>query len=424
MKSFITFNKIIFKKGQNGVALLMALFFVVVMTFLATSVSYDTLIEYSVSSQSVNRLRAYYAAKSGTELSLLRVLIYQKALAVLPKELEEQKSMLDPIWQFPFAWPPTAFLPEDMSKVERGLIAKLEEESIMEGQYVTTIEDEAGRIDINDLGSSSEKIREATRKQILKIFEIELENNDDFNDKYSSFEFEKLVNNIQDWVDEDKESKNGGDEKSNYQDIISNFGNSNADFLPPNQSFKSIEELHMIPEMTDEIFNMLKTRVTIYGVKGININSAEKDVLKSLDSQITDEIADKILERIANKEKGGPFKNNDDFVGFLQGENLSTDSFNEDGIPLLYGSEHNFVIKSTGSFAGVTKEITAITFDLESLKARYVTLLEEEDKEKSGGGTGTGTGTGSGSTQSQTTQTKAKKKTPSGRPTIVFWREN
>jgi len=126
MKSFYKFNKLLLKKTQNGVALLMAMFFVVIMTFLATSVSYDTLIEYSVSSQSVNRLRAYYAAKSGVELSLLRVLIYQKALAVLPDELEEQKALLDPIWQFPFAWPPTAFLPEDLSKVERGLIENLE----------------------------------------------------------------------------------------------------------------------------------------------------------------------------------------------------------------------------------------------------------------------------------------------------------
>lgn len=428
MKSFYSFNKIVFKKGQNGVALLMAMFFVVIMTFLATSVSYDTLIEYSVSSQSVNRLRAYYAAKSGTELSLLRVLIYQKAMAALEEqtasnpEIKEQIApQLDPIWQFPFAWPPTAFLPEDISKVERGLIEKLEKESIMGAQYTTSIEDEAGRIDINDLGSSSKKIQEATKKQLLKIFEIEVENNDDFSDKYSSFDFEELVNNIQDWVDADSESANGGDEKSNYQDIISSFGNSNADFLPPNQAFKSIEELHMVPKMTDDIYNMLESRITIYGVMGININSAEKDVLMSLDSQITSEIADKVLERIASKEKGGPFKNSDDFTGFLQGENISTDAFNEEGIPLLFGSEHNFVIRTTGSFAGATKEITAVTFDLEALKSRYVSLLEEEDKEKSGGDNDDTT---SGTTQGKSTQTKAKKKTPSGRPTIVFWREN
>ena len=106
---------------------------------------------------------------------------------------------------------------------------------------------------------------------------------------------------------------------------------------------------------------------------------------------------------------------------------MSTDEFNEDGIPLLFGSEHNFVIKSTGSFAGVTKEITAITFDLENLKARFVSLLEEEDREKSGGGSGddtTGNNTGTGNSQSQTNQTNAQKKTPTGRPTIVFWREN
>ncbi len=435
MKSFIQFNKYILKKGQNGVALLMALFFVVIMTFLATSVSYDTLIEYSVSSQSVNKLRAYYAAKSGTELALLRVLIYQKAIALidsLPEEqrkiAETQKSKLDPIWQFPFAWPPTAFLPEDISKVEQGLIKKLEDESIMNGQYTILIEDEAGRIDINDLGSSSKKIQEATKKQILKIFEIELENNNNFNETYSSFDFEELVNNIQDWVDEDSESANGGDEKSNYQEISSQFGNSNFDFLPPNQSFKTVEELHMIPNMTDEIYQVLQPRITIFGVKGININSATKDVLTSLDKQITEEVADKVLERITDQEKGGPFQNEDDFLGFLQGENVSTDEFNTDGIPLLFGSEHNFIIKTTGSYGNVKKEITAITFDIDNLKERFVTLLEEEDKEKSGGGDEDsgdgGSQQPSNPTSGQTSQTKVNKKPPSGRPTIVFWQEN
>jgi hypothetical protein len=164
-------------------------------------------------------------------------------------------------------------------------------------------------------------------------------------------------------------------------------------------------------------------------VKGINVNSAEKDVLKSLDSQITDEIADKALERIANQEKGGPFKNLDDFLGFLQGENVSTDSFNDEGVPLLFGTERNFVIKTTGSFAGVTQEITAITFDLETLKERYVTLLEEESKENQGGNNNNNQNTGNNN-QSQTGQsqdkdsTKAKKKSPTGRPTIVFWQEN
>ena len=147
------------------------------------------------------------------EISLLRVLIYKKALVSLENALGDKfkgnEGLLDPIWNFPFAWPPSGFLPEGISQVDASIIQGLEKESLMKAQYVTSIEDEAGKIDINDLGSSSETIRNATKKQILKIFELELERNDDFEENHGNTEFEKLVNNIQDWVDDDDSSENG-----------------------------------------------------------------------------------------------------------------------------------------------------------------------------------------------------------------------
>ncbi len=409
----------------------MALFFVVIMSFLATSISYDTLIEYNVSAQSVNRLRSYYAAKSGVELSLLRILIYRKALAMLGDKIKGNESMLDPIWAFPFAWPPSKFLPEGLNAVDASIITKLETESLMNAEFITNISDEAGKIDINDLGSTSESIQKATRQQILKIFNIELENNDKFNEEYANFDFEQLVNNIQDWVDEDKTSANGGDEKSAYPDFRSQYELSNLDFMPPNQSFKTIDELHMVANMTDELFDLLKSRVTIYGVKGININTADSDVLKSLDSRITNEVAGSIIERIENKEKGGPFKNEEDFLAFLESEgNIDTSEFNKDGIPLLFGFEHSFVINSEGVFAGASRTITAITFDLEYLKERFVSILEKEEEEEnqsdddSSNNNNTNNSNTNNNTNSTANSTEVQKKIPSGRPTIVFWEEN
>ena len=41
--------------------------------------------------------------------------------------------------------------------------------------------------------------------------------------------------------------------------------------------------------MKDEFYDLLEPRVTIYGMKGINPNLANKEVLKSLDPGMTDE---------------------------------------------------------------------------------------------------------------------------------------
>ncbi|MEO0337544.1 MAG: hypothetical protein AAF202_14205, partial [Pseudomonadota bacterium] len=124
-------------RNQKGVALMMAIFATSLMIFLAVEVSYDTNVEYMVASQQVNRLKAYYAAKAGAEMSLLRILIYKKAMAQFGDQLKGNESMLDPIWQMPFAWPP--IFPEDLSDIDKDLINSAVEKSTFDGQFLATI---------------------------------------------------------------------------------------------------------------------------------------------------------------------------------------------------------------------------------------------------------------------------------------------
>ena len=61
------------RKNQKGVALMIAIFTVVIVLYLAMEILYETNIEYAVNAQAVHKVKAYYAAKSGYELSLLRI---------------------------------------------------------------------------------------------------------------------------------------------------------------------------------------------------------------------------------------------------------------------------------------------------------------------------------------------------------------
>ena len=419
------FKKLIFGpvRNQKGMALLMALTAILLMTFIAMEVSYDTNVEYIVASQQVNRLKAYYAARAGVEISLLRVLIYKKAMASFGSQLGANKSMLDPIWAFPFSWPP--MLPDEMGSVDKDMINSVIEESSMDTQYLATIQAEGGRIDINDLASPIESLRKSTRAQLLKLFDGQLQNNEQFGNDMAGFNFEELLNNITDWIDEDQESLNGGGENGAYPDLKS-------DFIPPNQPFKTVQELHMVAGMTDDLYRLLESRITVFGTKGININYANKDVLLGLDPTMTEEAADKIIARRNTPAEGGPFQNQEDFLGFAEGLGVDSDAIVKTGLPLLFESEFNFLIKATGQFANVVREIEVVTYDFENLTERYIGMMDKQEKEKAagdGGDDGTGPKPGSGATgadgkPADDGKTETQIKMPKGRPTIVYWKEN
>lgn len=412
-------------RTEKGVALLIALFAMTLMTFIAVEVSYDTSVDYIVASQQVNRVRAYYAAKSGVELSLLRIMLYKQAMAALGDTLGQQKSMLDPIWSFPFMWPPTG-LGGKITEVDKDMLKEAIDESLMGAQYTTTIAAEGGKIDINDLGSPLKGLKKASKTQVLNIFNSELQQNDEFRIKYGNYRFEELVNNISDYIDEDTEGQNGADEASYYRDV------EEKDIqLPPNRPLRTLDELHQVTGMTDEFYNLLLPRVTIFGTKGVNINYSNKELLMALDPSMTEAAVDKVIERRNDVKLGGPFKDDKDFFSFIQPYGVNVKAIEESKIPLLYDMEYNFRITSTGLSSNVKREITAVTYDYTNLTTRFADLMDKEDQANNPSGAGAGVGTGSPGVGAGTPSpggagapAAQKFQAVKGRPTVVYWEEN
>lgn len=409
-------NPISILRQRRGVAILVALFAIMLMIFVATEVSYDTTVEYVVARQQVNRLKAYYAARAGVEISLLRILIYKKAVASLSDamgadKIQSQLPMLDPIWSMPFTWP----VPIDaVSGGDKTALEDILKESIFDGQYLSTISSEGGKIDINDLGSVSKGLREATKQQLLKIFTTQVESDDSFRKMYRDFKFEELVNNMMDWVDEDSTSLNGGDERDKYA--------TRSDFIPPNAPFKTIKELNMVAEMNEDFYNLLKDRVTIFGTKGVNVNYAPKEVLAALDESMKEDVVNAVLKRRSDPNEGGPFPNEKEFLGFIARLGANVNAIQKSGIPLIFGPEYNFRITSDGMFGNVRRTITAVTFDISNLKARYLDMLDKEVQNNAGGGKKSGSD-GQDKGKGQDTGETVKIVPPKGRPTVVYWEE-
>jgi general secretion pathway protein K len=192
----------------------------------------------------------------------------------------------------------------------------------------------------------------------------------------------------------------------------------------------------MVAGMTDELFEVLAKRVTVYGSKGINVNYSVKEVLKSLDPQLTDEIVDKIIKRRSNSNEGGPFQSTDDFYKFIESLGVRTASFNPAKIPLTFDAELNFRIRATGIFGRVSRDIEVVTFDFDNIKERYIEILTKAEKdEKTGGDHEAESGNGEGKApvknengtdppDKNNPAKKTKLNAPKGRPAIVYWNEN
>ena len=78
IRSRLLFNPLTTKRNKSGVALLLALTSLMFMVYLASEVTRDSAVEYIVNSQELTRVKAYYAARNGMQIALLRVKMFQQ----------------------------------------------------------------------------------------------------------------------------------------------------------------------------------------------------------------------------------------------------------------------------------------------------------------------------------------------------------
>lgn len=364
-------------QNQKGMALMIAIFAVIVITYLVSEILYDTNVEYVVNSQAISRLKAYYAAKSGVSISLLRIKTFAKVQAQFGDKIPpQQKQLLDMIWSMPFAWPPKP--PESVTTVDKELINDTIKESKMDATYLTTIADEGSRININMLNSPSKGLRDMTKDLLSQIFENRIKNDEEYARTHQDMPFQKIINNMIDWEDDDRVSLNGGDERSQFTNIKT------EEQMPPNRWFRTVEEIKLIPGMTEEIFTQLKDQITVYGSVSVNPNYAPAGVLKAIDNTINDEVVSKILERRSNGEKGGPFKDANDFWSFVSQSGARVSDEVQKKLPLSFEQVFNFRIKSIGMYNNSTREIEAVVFDFSNVSQSLASSLQKEANQKAG----------------------------------------
>ena len=398
----------------------MALSFLATMSVLVLEISRETLVEYSVASKKLHKVQSYYAARAGIELSLIRISIYSEIVSNYKQYLTDKKtlSFVNKIWDFDMSWPISSFLSEQDQQISQSLknaIKGIEKKSFLKVKYYTKIHPQSLQIDVNNLGSPSQLLSSLTRKLILSLFEKEKKNNKKFNKKYLDVNFQELVNNMADWVDADNKGLNGVNESS-YYDVGEGHNNQ---FMPPNQSFKSLSELHMVAGMKDDFYELLLPHITLSGEKGLNLNR-NQNLNYLFHSQILDEeelelLTDQIKEEkgLLTEEKWKDFLNNIEKLEKFQDEPFILDSFAED----------MFLISSTGDQKNVTSEIRVYTQNIEKNKVKLQKLLDLEHKRKIEELKGLPSSPPSSPSSETTNSNRNRQTNKMSSPTIVHWQE-
>ena len=379
--NFRGWNRLLFFPSQRGAALISVLALSALIASILPLILSDIQLEYAESRHKLNQLRATYNARSAAELSLLRVLIYkeaqrslQKNQSKLPKEIKEAtgsiiSNLLDTIWRSPIAWPLP--VPEDLLVSEKKEIRKLTEESLIRGSYLSQIQPENGKVDINGLVSALEPIRSFTYDILANLLLLKEEEERGYTEK----EVFQVLDNLTDWIDSDQTSRNGGVEAS-------------PDGAPfPNRSLISIGEIQFLPSMTDPLYTILKSHTTAYGSKGLNINYAQAPLLQALSQflglplELTEEI---LIRTNPASEFYQRFQDVEEFCEWLRerGTDIcrALEDQNRPRSLLQFDNPSHFRIQATGQFKTSRARVESLTYDANQATIHYQTILEAEKK--------------------------------------------
>ena len=251
------------KDNERGVALLMALLVVALLTALILEFDAEARREY----------REAAAFRDNYKAGLLTRAAIQAARAALQQDFLKDKQtgdkydgLLD-LWAMP-----------------------INNYAIGDGLLSARIDDERGKLNLNDLvASGGDQIQLKARvTRVRRLFEL-LHINPD------------LVDALLDWMDEDNDPRPSGAENLYYQ-------SQKPPYLAANAPLPSLGDLGLVKGFTPEIIERLTPYVTVYPLEGgspVNINTAPPFVIQALDPDITQTIAAEIVQ-------GRPFKTKED----------------------------------------------------------------------------------------------------------------
>ena len=362
-------KKNLFYKNHKGMALLMVLISLALLSFFITQLLYTSNIDVTISKKNKNRLQSYYLAQSAARMGLLRVHMFRETENLLSSQTAlaglVPKNIRSMIWSFPLP----AF-PLDGQK------------SSAPGTFTSIIKGEGSKIPLNLLdeqihrmspsiaknAADAKSYSDSIKKQIQYLLDQRAETDQNFRDKIERYYPNALPNSIADWMDPDDRQIEGGDEDAVYQ-------RKTPPYKSRNDRFGALSELSMIDLWDDDTLRPLKNEFSLINLKAdINCNTLSLDRLKAYSKN---NLTDADLALIQKRRLSQPFGSLDECKGFIRsnpdirgGADFQfPDDMKKDG----YEKESVFMIEGSGSVG-----------DSHSIVRLYTRMDEETTKPTDG----------------------------------------
>ena len=345
---------------DGGFALLLTLVVVLILTSLVADLTYSSRVSAAIAANHRDRLKAYYLAKSGVEISMLRL----KLDKIVDGTLGKKDNLTELQWAMPFSYPLGLSLLAGNFEGE-GITQEVTEAFVQKfdagGTFDSVITDESGRINVNAIKVTSNNPN-GSYFLLLNLLSLP-----SFKVYFKELKPLEIVDAIVDWLDADQEARGV---RSGLEDIY--YQGLDRPYHAKNGPFFSLDELRLVQDMDVNLFEEIKSLVTIYPFSTqvvttnnygkLNINTAPKLVLAALFNQGYVSAPEDVAKQIVEQRDKVPFDSVKTFLDSLQ-NNYGIDL--EQGIikdiqSMLTVSSNVFRVESEGTVNKSTVKVQAV----------------------------------------------------------------
>lgn len=385
------------RRRRSGIALLVAVSTILVLTVVVTELSYTARVRYVLAAHEKERAQAYWVSQTGINI--------YKLLLTASKEMEKNSALGsmagsfginlgDALWQ----WVPiinTGLMRMifasggDVDDIEDDAIEEfkssgkvseeIEQESRegglfsdknfldFDGDFTAEVTDEDRKLNVSLLGNSNGTVQEsAIGQQLFGLMSGE-ENDQWFRDQ--DIDRWDIIANLKDWVDSDAmgSGRSGGQEDSLYN-------NRESAYLAKNAPLDTFDEVRLVEGWQDSVMERFGQQLTIHGMGKVNINTASDEVMIALLKAYVlpappDSECVRLLEQIREYMWFASFKDGKDFAKWLTNQGLTV---SEELAGQIGDSSKTFQVVSTG-LVGDTSVTTTAIIDYNNSTAGKVT---------------------------------------------------
>jgi hypothetical protein len=428
-RRFLKVSKNPLLQNNQGVALMMVLTSITILSALMIQFSFDTKIDKLRVLDLLDKKQAKLNAESGLHFAMIRLELYQKAFNTVEKDSDiaqaVPKEVLNYLWNFPFIYPIP--VTKDMGLIEKDMIEKFHDTTLLDGEMKLSIQNISHTLNLNLLrlaaikdpstvglnrnnnnelsddgddnedNEDNENSEDENRNnnqtsdgdedneklnfenEVIKFLKNAVEvkgiEDESFYARYNGTDIEKLVKIITYYISDENQIQDPGEIPRFFEAI---------ELAPKHAPLMSASELYLLPEWTDELISLIKNEYTVYGAVMIDLNKITKSMLKFIFPNIDEEQSKNFFLYRDNPEDPKTFSSLNSFKNYIvtKAKIMSDDEFTKriaifEKAGIKFGpSPTLFKIISAGSKNRVNYTIEAIV----SLPAKPI--LKDKKKKK------------------------------------------